>query len=241
MFFFPLELWCDKAWSCQSFLSFFLFFIQMWSLYSPPVSYCTTEAVGLLQKASQTWTGLVSRTHTGVLLTCVPSPCIFVVALDSRLLSTWPVRGQRQELCAAVEPFEKAHQAFIKSWKALAEAVKMCKDSSVLRVEDSSFLWRSLSCSSLFFLMYGPQQEGVGLFFTTFDNLEWKPVLIKALLKAFSCEFKGINNYNSITIETLLATSSQIFSGRLSVLLIVSDQIRFVHPDPNSSSAGLPW
>lgn len=74
----------------------------------------------LLQEANHTRADLGvshthSHTHADLLFTHVSLPCVFAVALDSRCPSTWPVRGQRQELCAASEPFEKAHQAFMKS------------------------------------------------------------------------------------------------------------------------------
>lgn len=76
-------------------------------------------------------------------------------------------------------------------------------------------------------------------FFTTFGKLEWKPILI-----VFFCFlmfiFKVLSKYKNITIKTLIARSSQIFLSRMFVLLIASDQIGLVHPDPNSSSAGLP-
>lgn len=168
-FFSPLELWCDEAWSCQSFLSFFLLFIHLCTFF------CDLRTVHLLivvtkpsdyyRKQTRHEQTSVSHTHTGFYTGFfVSSSCMFAVALDSHFLCTWPVRGQRQGLCAASEPFEKAHQAFMKSWKAPAEAVKMCKDSSAPRVKDSFFLWRRLSCSSLFFSKVWTSAGGSGAF-----------------------------------------------------------------------------
>lgn len=136
----------------------------LWSSYGPPVS-CCNKAIRLLQEANQTWADFRCLTHTGFYTGFfVLSSCMFAVALDSHFLSTWPVRGQRQGLCAASEPFEKAHQAFMKSWKAPAEAVKMCKDSSAPREKDSFFLWRRLSRSSLFFSKVWTSAGGSGAF-----------------------------------------------------------------------------
>lgn len=54
------------------------------------------------------------------------------MVLHSRFSATWPqpIWGQRQQLCAGSDPFERAHQAFIKTWKAPAGALRMYRSST---------------------------------------------------------------------------------------------------------------
>lgn len=162
--FFPLGAVMWRGLKLSVFLSFFLLFIHLCTFF------CDLRTVHLLvvvTKPSDYYRKQTRHEQTSVSHThwfFVSMSCMFAVALDSHFLSTWPVRGQRQGLCAASEPFEKAHQAFMKSWKAPAEAVKMCKDSSAPRVKDSFFLWRRLSCSSLFFSKVWTSAGGSGAF-----------------------------------------------------------------------------
>lgn len=116
----------------------------------------------------------------------------------------------------------------------------MCQDSSA---EGKAFIFFfEEDCHALHYFFYDVWTSAGGspCFLNNFDYLEWKLVLILKGFFCFLCKFKVINKYNNITSKRLMAKSSQIFSVRLSALLIASDQIRIVHPDPNGSSVGLP-
>lgn len=66
-FFSPLELWCDEAWGCQSFLSFFLYLSTcapfICDLRTVHLLVVVTKPTGYCRKQTRHEQTLVSHTH----------------------------------------------------------------------------------------------------------------------------------------------------------------------------------